>query len=321
MYEKYYGFITKPFALTPDPEFFYLSQDHLDAIEHMIYGITEGEGFLLLVGKIGTGKTTTSRVLSEKLGESVIHSLILNPFQDFFSLVKNILWDMGVIPEGVTTSELINQLIEFLLNEVGPKGKTALIIIDEAQNLSVETLEQLRVLSNVETDKEKLIQVLLLGQEELLSRLEAHELRQLNQRITVRFFLNPLERSEVLKYMQHRIERAGARKKITFTRSAVREIYRFSRGVPRLINMIANRCLIAGFVRETAVIDKSIVKRARESLYGGKHGEMKKKKFKENLLDKLVGILQSLQGKGEPEELLTENPGNPDPVEPTGEVR
>jgi general secretion pathway protein A len=321
MYEKYYGFKAKPFALTPDPEFFYLSQDHLDAIEHMIYGITEGEGFLLLIGKIGTGKTTTSRVLTEKLGESVIHSLILNPFQDFFSLVKNILWDMGVIPEGVTTSELINQLIEFLLNEVGPKGKTALIIIDEAQNLSVETLEQLRVLSNVETDKEKLIQVLLLGQEELLSRLETHELRQLNQRITVRFFLNPLERSEVLKYMQHRIERAGVRKKITFTRAAVREIYRFSRGIPRLINMISNRCLIAGFVRETTVIDKSIVKRARESLYGGKRGEMKKRKFKEKLLEKLEGILRSLLGGKEPAEPLIENAGNPEPVETTGEVQ
>lgn len=321
MYEKYYGFRAKPFALTPDPEFFYLSQDHLDAIEHMIYGITEGEGFLLLVGKIGTGKTTTSRVLTEKLGESVIHSLILNPFQDFYSLVKNILWDMGVIPEGVTTSELINQLIEFLLNEVGPKGKTALIIIDEAQNLSVETLEQLRVLSNVETDKEKLIQVLLLGQEELLARLEAHELRQLNQRITVRFFLNPLDRSEVLKYMQHRIERAGARRKITFTRAAVREIYRFSRGVPRLINMVANRCLIAGFVRETAVIDKSIVKRARESLYGGKRNMMKKKKFKENLLDRLGQIIRAIRGEAYPVGPVLEQAAGPDPVETAGEAQ
>lgn len=290
MYEKYYGFRAKPFTLTPDPEFFYLSQDHLDAVEHMIYGITEGEGFLLLVGKIGTGKTTTSRVLTEKLSDSVIHSLILNPFQDFFALLKNILWDMGVIPEGTTTSELINQLIEFLLNEVGPKGKTALIVIDEAQNLSNETLEQLRVLSNVETDKEKLIQILLLGQEELISKLESEELRQLNQRITIKFFLNPLNKSEVLKYILHRIERAGARRKITFTRSAVREIYKFSRGVPRLINMISNRCLIAGFVRETDVIDKAIVKRARESLYGDKLNKMKKMKFKEKVFDKIDRI-------------------------------
>ncbi|MCP5109090.1 MAG: AAA family ATPase, partial [bacterium] len=224
MYEKYYGFKTKPFSLTPDPDFFYLSPDHLEAVEHLIYGISDGEGFLMLVGKIGTGKTTTSRVLTEKLGDSVLCSLVLNPFQDFFSLLKNILWDLGIIPEGTTTNKLINQLIEFLLNEVGPKGKTALIIIDEAQNLSNETLEQLRVLSNIETDKEKLIQILLLGQEELIQKLESEELRQLNQRISVKFFLNPLSRAEVGKYIAHRVTRAGSHRKITFTRAALREI-------------------------------------------------------------------------------------------------
>lgn len=315
MYEKYYGFRVKPFSLTPDPEFFYLSQDHLDAVEHMIYGITEGEGFLLLVGKIGTGKTTTSRVLTEKLGESVIHSLILNPFQDFFSLLKNILWDMGVIPEGTTTSDLTNQLIEFLLNEVGPKGKTTLIIIDEAQNLSNQALEQLRVLSNVETDKEKLIQILLLGQEELVAKLESDELRQLNQRITIKFFLNPLNKSEVLQYILHRIERAGARRKISFTRAAVREIYKFSRGVPRLINMIANRCLIAGFVRETSVIDKTIVKRARESLYGDKLNKMKKMKFKEKIFNKIDRVRKIREREKELLEPAIENTAEGSPGE------
>lgn len=290
MFEKYYGFKAKPFSLTPDSDFFYLSQDHLDAIENLVYGISEGEGFLLLVGKIGTGKTTTSRVLTKKLGDSVIHSLILNPFQDFFSLLKNILWDLDVIPEGTTTNELINQFIEFLLNEVGPKGKTTLIIIDEAQNLSNETLEQLRVLSNIETDKEKLIQIVLLGQEELLIKLESEELRQLNQRISVKFFLNPLNKREVSRYIYHRIKIAEPGKNITFTHAAAREIYKFSKGVPRLINMFANRCLIAGFVSETTVIDKAIVKRARESLYGNKFKQIKKIKLKDKIVNKVKRI-------------------------------
>lgn len=276
MYETFYGFKAKPFALTPDPEFFYLSKDHVEAVEHMVYGISEGEGFLMLAGEIGTGKTTTSRVLTEKLSDSVIYSLILNPFQDFFSLLKNIIWDLGLIPDGGTQGELTNQLIDYLLNDVGPKGKTALIIIDEAQNLSNGTLEQLRVLSNIETDKEKLLQILLLGQEELIHKLETKELRQLNQRISIRYFLGPLSRKEVGNYIDHRLDKASPRKKITFTRTAVREIFKFSRGVPRLINMVAHRCLIAGFVRETFVIDGAIVRRAKDSLFGEKYKTIKR---------------------------------------------
>ncbi len=275
MYKKYYGFREKPFSLTPDPQYFYFSNDHLDAVEHLIYGISEGEGFLMLVGAIGTGKTTISRVLTEKLGDDVIHSLILNPFQEFRELLANIIRDLGIQPNGTTENELINQLIEFLLKDVAPTGKTALIIIDEAQNLFNETLEQLRVLSNIETDKEKLLQILLLGQEELIHKLDSEELRQLNQRITVKFFLGPLKKNEVGKYIQHRISVGQSQRNIRFTRGAIREIYKFSGGVPRLINMVANRCLIAGFVKETAVIDKATVKRARESLYGDKFKKIK----------------------------------------------
>ncbi|MCP4213244.1 MAG: AAA family ATPase [bacterium] len=293
MYKRFYGFEEKPFALTPDPDFFYLSQDHLDAIEHLVYGISDGEGFLMLVGAIGTGKTTTSRVLTQRLGDSVIHSLILNPFQDFFSLLKNIVHDLGLTPHGTTVNSLINQLIGFLLNDVAPQKKTVLIIIDEAQNLYNDILEQLRVLSNVETDKEKLIQILLLGQEELIHKLESQELRQLNQRISVKFFLTPLNKAEVANYLAHRIKMGKPARPITFTRAAVREIYKFSRGVPRLINMVANRCLIAGFVSETDTIDKSIVKRARESLYGDKFKKIKKIKAGE----KVEYMLKSLIGR------------------------
>jgi len=292
MIKKYYGFSEKPFSLTPDPLFFYFSKDHIDALEHLIFGISEGEGFLLLAGGIGTGKTTLSRVLVNKLDDSIVHSLILNPFQDFIELLKNILWDLGIIPEGNSKSELINQLNEFLLNEVSIKGKTALIIIDEAQNLSSETLEQLRILSNIETEKEKLLQILLMGQEELIQKLDLQELRQLNQRITVRFYLNPLKKNEIKEYLNYRIMKAKPKKDIKFSRLAVKEIYNFSKGVPRLINMIANRCLIAGFVAEKNIIDWRIVKRARESLFGEKHKKIEKiKKMKtksiENIDDKL----------------------------------
>ncbi len=292
MIKKYYGFSEKPFSLTPDPLFFYFSRDHIDALEHLIFGISEGEGFLLLAGGIGTGKTTLSRVLVNKLDDSIVHSLILNPFQDFIELLKNILWDLSIIPEGNSKSELINQLNEFLLNEVSIKGKTALIIIDEAQNLSSETLEQLRILSNIETEKEKLLQILLMGQEELIQKLNLQELRQLNQRITVRFYLNPLKKNEIKDYLNYRIMKAKPKKDIKFSRLAVKEIYNFSKGVPRLINMIANRALIAGFVAERNTIDWRIVKRARESLFGEKHKKIEKiKKMKtksiESIDDKL----------------------------------
>ncbi len=270
MVESYYGFAEKPFSLTPDPRFFYLSQDHIDALEHLVYGIGEGEGFLLLCGPVGTGKTTLSRVLGERLGSRVITSLILNPFQSWIELLKNILWDFGIIPEGTVASELAGQLIEFLIREIGPSGRTALIMIDEAQNLSAETLEQLRVLSNVETEKEKLLQILLLGQEELLVKLARPELRQLRQRISIKYLLSPLKKTEVASYLAHRLAVARPQRMPVFTPGATRAIYRFSGGIPRLINMVASRSLVGGFVHETCEIDRRIVKKALLSLFGDK---------------------------------------------------
>ncbi len=283
MYEKYFGFKKKPFSLTPDPEFFFISEDHYEALEHLIYGISEGEGFMLLVGGIGTGKTTLSRVLVEKLSDSIIYSLILNPFQDFNNLLKNILWDFGVIPESNDIMDMRNQLIEFLLNEVAPKGKTALIIIDESQNLSNEVLEQLRVISNIETDKEKLVQIILLGQEELIVKLETNELRQLKQRITIRYFLSPLKKKEIKKYIEHRINIAKPTKKIKFDWMALKEIYKFSKGIPRKVNMIASRCLLGAFVKDTTSIDYFIVKKAIKSLYGEKLNKVKEYEKKQEI--------------------------------------
>jgi len=285
MVESYYGFAEKPFALTPDPRFFYLSQDHIDALEHLVYGIGEGEGFLMLCGPVGTGKTTLSHVLTERLGTRVITSLILNPFQSWPELLKSILWDFGIIPEGASPGELVNQLIEFLIREIGPSGRTALILIDEAQDLSAETLEQLRVLSNIETEKEKLLQILLLGQEELLLKLNRPELRQLRQRISIKYLLSPLKRPEVGKYLAHRLSVARPEHLPVFTPGAVREIYRFSQGIPRLINMVASRALVGGFVQETCEIDKRIVKKALLSLFGDKKRAIRRIERYEDLPD------------------------------------
>jgi general secretion pathway protein A len=287
MYMRFYGFKERPFTLTPDPRFLFLSEDHFDALEHLLYGISGGEGFLLLTGEVGTGKTTLCRALIDRLQDRVVSSLILNPFQDYPGLLKNILWDFSLIPEGLSVNEMTNQLIEFLLNEVAPKGKTALIIIDEAQNLDDATLEQLRVLSNVETDREKLLQILLLGQEELVVKLGRTELRQLNQRISVRFFLTPLKKKEVGRYLSHRLGVGDPVRKVHFTASGISEIYRFSRGVPRLINMLAHRTLLAGFVKGSDVLDRALVRRAGNSLFGEKPRQFKR------LLNRVLGTPQT----------------------------
>jgi general secretion pathway protein A len=276
MYEAFYGFKENPFSLTPDPKYFFFSKDHEEALSHIIFAIKQGEGFILLVGGVGTGKTTISRVLIERLGNFLYTSLILNPFLTETELLSSILWDFNVIPSGTTKKELIDQLNKFLLNEVAPSGKRALVIIDEAQNLSLEVMEQIRLLSNLETDKEKLLQILLIGQEELAKKLSNPLLRQLNGRISTRYFLSPLRKKEVKEYIEHRIRIAEPRVKIKFTKGAIKEIYKFSKGIPRLINMICDRALLAGFVKGSTTIEKSMVKKAKRSLVGEKEKKFEK---------------------------------------------
>lgn len=276
MYENFYNFTEKPFSLTPDPKFFFFSKDHVEAIEHLLYGIMEGEGFLMLVGEVGTGKTTISRYLMEKLENEIYTSLVLNPFLDFYQLMQNILSDFGLLPMGDTKKELIEQLKEYLLNDIGPKGKRALIIIDEAQDLSKQTLEELRVISNIETNKEKLLQILLLGQKELLTKLQDNDLRQLNQRISIRYYLNPLKKNEISGYISNRLNVGSPKQSIQFTKGAINKLYSYSKGIPRKINMLANRALISGFILESHTIKKSMIKRAQSSLFGEKYHRIKK---------------------------------------------
>ncbi len=278
MYEEFYGLKERPFTLTPDPKYFYMSDTHLEALEHLIFGINQGDGFVVIIGEVGTGKTTLSRILLERLGKRVATSLILNPFLDEAGLLRNILKDFGVkVDEDIDSKEkLLEILQDFLVEEVISKGRKAIVIIDEAQNLKLSVLEELRILSNLETDREKLLQIILFGQEELAEKLSLSKLRQLNERISIRYFLGPLKKSEIAPYIYFRLRVAGASPRLKFTRAAIRRIWKFSKGKPRLINMICDRALLAGFIQQKWTIDETLVKKAEKSI----KGEGKKKIWK-----------------------------------------
>jgi general secretion pathway protein A len=267
MYQEFYGLREKPFALTPDPQFLYLSERHRTAIDSLLYGIHQKEGFMLLTGDIGTGKTTLCRALLGKLEPTVKTAVVFNPLLTEKELLKSIVQDLGLPSKGKSKKELIDELNKFLVDQL-PCGGTVVLIIDEAQNLSIPVLEQIRLLSNLETEKEKMLQIVLLGQLELDQKLQSPELRQLNQRITLRLRLLPITRTETENYVHQRLTVAGGRGNITFSKSAFNKIYRFSKGTPRLINLICDRALLSGFVDQTYHIHKGIVKKALWNLTG-----------------------------------------------------
>jgi general secretion pathway protein A len=267
MYQEYYGLRQKPFVLTPDPQFLYLSESHRTAIDSLLYGIEQREGFIVITGDIGTGKTTICRALLERLDKNVKTAVIFNSFLTEEELLESILLDFGFTSKGRTKKERIdalNKLLIYLLS----KGKNAVLIIDEAQNLSIPVLEQIRMLSNLETEKEKLLQIILLGQLELDQKLRSDELKQLSQRIAIRHHLLPLTPTEMESYIYQRLMVAGSQGSITFSKSALNEIYKFSKGTPRLINLLCDRALLGGFVEQTYHIDKGIIKKAKDSLSG-----------------------------------------------------
>ena len=267
MYHEFYGLREKPFVLTPDPQFLFLSESHRTAIESLLYGIQQKEGFMVVAGDIGTGKTTICRAFLERLNKNVKTAVIFNSFLTEEELLESILRDFGFSSKGKTKKERIDALNKILIY-FSSHGKNAVLIIDEAQNLSTPVLEQIRMLSNLETKKEKLLQIILFGQLELDQKLRSTELKQLNQRIAVRHYLLPLTQTETESYIYQRLMVAGSRGGITFSRSALHEIYRFSRGAPRLINLLCDRALLAGFIQQTYCLDKEIVKLAKDSLLG-----------------------------------------------------
>lgn len=265
MYETFYSLKEKPFNVTSDPAFFFLSKRHKEAFSHLIYGIKERKGILLITGEIGTGKTTLCKALLNRLDKKTKTAFILNPSFSETQLLQLIIEDLGIILKYKTKMSLISNLNKFLLDETRSGGNVALII-DEAQNLKPNQLEQIRLLSNLETDKEKLLQIILVGQPELNQKLALTELRQLNQRISVRYHILPLEKNELKEYIAHRLSIAGSNGTIEFTPEALEEIFIFSYGIPRLTNIICDRALLAGFVQETKKISYDIIKKCAEEI-------------------------------------------------------
>ena len=267
MYQEFYGLKEKPFVLTPDPQFLYLSDSHRTAIDSLHYGIEQREGFIVITGDIGTGKTTICRAFLEKLDKNVKTAVIFNSLLSEGKLLESILQDFGFPSKGRTKHDLINTLNQSLLQLLS-RRENAVLIIDEAQNLSIPVLEQIRMLSNLETEKEKLLQIILFGQLELDQKLRSNKLKQLNQRIAIRHHLLPLTRTEMETYIYQRLMVAGSQGSINFSKSSLNEIYKFSKGTPRLVNLLCDRALLGGFVEQTYHIDRRIIKKAKDSLLG-----------------------------------------------------
>src|SRR5260370_12580084 len=268
MYERYYGLSERPFSLTPDPKYLYRSEGHANAFDLLQYAINRREGFVVVTGDIGTGKTTLCRALLEQIDRTTFTALVLNPFLTEEDLLKRILQDFGVISRdemksgrlaGVSKQGLIDALYDFLLGLI-PLKASAVLIIDEAQNLPLSVLEQIRILSNLETDKEKLLQIILVGQLNLQTVLRSPEMRQLDQRVSIRYELKPLDRETVAAYIAHRLTIAGGSAAVTFAPKALQEVHRLSGGIPRLINMICDRALLAAYsVRANRITPELIV--------------------------------------------------------------
>jgi general secretion pathway protein A len=272
LYEAWYGLTEKPFNLTPDPKFLYLSQRHAEAFAHLEFGRRERGGFILITGEVGTGKTTLARYFLSRLPETTATAVVLYPALTAAELLKSVLDDVHVPTSGSSLKELVDALHRFLL-EARRQGRDVVLLIDEAQDLAPDVLEQIRLLSNLETDTEKLIQIVLMGQSELRDLLARRELRQLAQRVTARYHLDPLSRTEAEEYIRHRLTVAGGAGKVAFAPAALREVHRWSSGIPRLINLICDRALLAGYVKGERTIDAAMVRQAAAeiTIQGTKH--------------------------------------------------
>ncbi len=267
MYLKFYGLKQPPFDITPNPRFLFHSAKHREAFNHLLYGIRERKGFVQLTGEVGAGKTTLCRALLEQLDSKYSTALILNPVLNPDELMKAIALEFGLDVKGKDRLDTVAAIGNFLLKQVEVKKETVLII-DEAQNLTEDLLEQVRLLSNIETDDRKLLQIVLMGQPELRDRLNSPRLKQLRQRITVRYHLMPLTRFEVSQYIQHRLEVSGAKGMPFFTRPAIWRVFNYSKGIPRLVNAVSDKALLAGFIEHSERITYGMVGRAIRELEG-----------------------------------------------------
>lgn len=267
MYTSFFGLNEKPFSITPNPRYLYMSERHTEALAHLIYGIKDASGFIQLTGEVGTGKTTLIRSLLQRLPENADVALILNPQLSATEFLTSILTEFHVpIPDRSTSKKaLIDALNNFLLENYS-KGRRSILIVDEAQNFAIDVLEQIRLLTNLETARQKLFQITLIGQPELRTMLARTDLRQLAQRITGRYHLEPLNEADTEKYVQHRMRVAGASREI-FSKRACRELYKLSGGIPRIINVIADRALLGAYTLESPEIGARMIRQAAAETY------------------------------------------------------
>jgi general secretion pathway protein A len=269
MYLRFFGINEKPFAITPDPRYLYLSERHAEALAHLLYGINEAGGFIQLTGEVGTGKTTVVRTLLSRVPHHADVAVILNPRVTPVEFLLTICEELGLgIPDADRDS--VKQMVDALnrrLLSAHAEGRRIIVIVDEAQNLSADVLEQVRLLTNLETPTQKLLQIILIGQPELRELLDRTELRQLAQRITGRYHLEPLSREETLGYVRHRLRVAGAVEDI-FTPSALAEVHRLSGGIPRVINVTCDRALLGAYTQETRKVSSGLVRLAAGEVYG-----------------------------------------------------
>ncbi|MEA3152411.1 MAG: ral secretion pathway protein, partial [Gammaproteobacteria bacterium] len=269
MYLSFFGLSEKPFAITPDPRYLYLSERHAEALAHLLYGINESGGFIQLTGEVGTGKTTVVRTLLSRLPQHADVAVILNPRVTPVEFLLTICEELG-LPIEDADRDSVKQMVDALnrrLLSAHAEGRRIIVIVDEAQNLSAEVLEQVRLLTNLETPTQKLLQIILIGQPELRELLDRNDLRQLAQRITGRYHLNPLSRDETHGYVRHRLRVAGAVGEI-FTTGALHEVHRLAAGIPRVINVSCDRALLGAYTQETRKVTAALVRRAAGEVYG-----------------------------------------------------
>ncbi len=266
MYTEFYGFAKAPFNITPDPGFLFFSEGHREAFDHLTFGAQERKGFILITGEVGAGKTTLCRAFLNSLAPTSKTALILNPMMTATQMLRVILGELGLNAprDRVACMTALNRFLLWQAEE----GNNVILVIDEAQDLSVDLLEEIRLLSNLETDRQKLLQIVLVGQPELRDKLNKKNMRQLRQRITVRYHLRPLSLHETKFYIQHRLMVAGANSLPTFNRAAVFLIYWYSKGIPRLINAVCDKTLLCGFVADTGRLKARHVRRAVRELEG-----------------------------------------------------
>lgn len=268
MYNEYFGLQEMPFSIAPDPRYLYMSEQHREALAHLVYGFNSDGGFVLLTGEVGTGKTTVCRCLLEQIPENSAIAFIINPKLTVEELLATICDEFGInYPKDNTSIKVFIDLMNVFLLDAHTNGRRAVLIIDEAQNLSADVLEQLRLLTNLETNQRKLLQIILLGQSELKDMLSQPELRQLSQRVIARYHLGPLSKKDVSAYIMHRLAIAGLQRQL-FTASTIDKLYRLSGGIPRLINVLCDRSLLGAFVQGKDRVNKSTLTKAAREVFG-----------------------------------------------------